>query len=407
MSGTYWKLLSSTIISLSLFACGGGGQDDTSSSPSGGTTATIPVPVATGPVSIDEAAAIPLPTYAQLAASHERVILKIPATTYDDVYFRALFEDLKATSGTRTGGGSLALKGTFQQAVDTCRAGAVALNTTDKMLELTCKEWLTIVTTPSVWRHLWSYAMSASPAFTRSLASFQCDPQLAPNTLDAGNDTKRDALRHSFWQAIVAKRTSQNASLVLGTAHEDDNLTSARTAMDLHNNEVGRRLAASHPTATEDELLLLLEGARFEFYTPDPRGPDFPPLTPISGDPDTLVYFKYQSAFDGVYQGTITNPDSGGPWSLKLTLNQCGKQIKGAFYIVRGAASQQRQVTGLFNDQNTNLALDISAPLSFQNPQGLSYCTGMKSPLAFSGSTFSGPWTSPNCTLGGQITASK
>jgi hypothetical protein len=396
------KLILSQLLLLVLVACGSG--DGPESTVPSSAVATV----ATGPVSVDEAAAIPLPTYADLVASHERVILKMPATTYDDVYFRALFEDLKANATRARSVGNLVPKGTFQQAVDVCRAGSAGLNTTDSFLALTCKEWLTIVTTPSVWRHLWSYARSASPAFTQTLASFQCDPLLAPNTLDAGNDTKRDALRHSFWQAIVTKRTSENTSRVLGDAHEDDNLTGARTAMDLHNNEVGRRLALRNPTAKESELLLLLEGARYEFIKPDPRGSDFPLLSPLPVDLDTLVYFKYESTFDGVYSGSITNPDSGGPWSLKFTLNQCGNQVKGTFFIVRGAASQQRQVTGILDQQNSILALDISDPLSFQNPQGLTFCTAMKaSTLSINGNSFSGAWTSSNCRLGGQIIASK
>lgn len=399
MSSNNLKLILSQIIFLALVACGGGD----------GSEATAPSsPVATGPVSINEAAAIPLPTYADIAAAHERVIRKIPATTYDDVYFRALFEDLKANSSNAKSVGNLVAKGTFQEAVDACRAGAGALSTTDKLLALTCKEWLTIVTTPSVWLHLWSYARSANPAFTQTLASFQCDPLLAPNTLDAGNDTKRDALRHSFWQAIVTKRTSENTSRVLGNAHEDDNLTGARTAMDLHNNEVGRRLALRNPTATEAELLLLLEGARYEFIKPDPRGSDFPLLSPLPNDLDTLVYFKYESTFDGAYLGSITNPDSGGPWSLRLTLNQCGNQVKGTFFIVRGTANQQRQVTGTLEQQNSILALNISDPLSFQNPEGLTFCAVMKaSTLSINGNSFSGAWTSSNCRLGGQIIASK
>lgn len=71
-------------------------------------------------------------------------------------------------------------------------------------------------------------------------------------------DNHRDAFRHAYLNARLAAEFGEDGAARLGTAHEfapdptpRDNVVEA---MDLHNNEVGRRIAAEHPGASPDEL---------------------------------------------------------------------------------------------------------------------------------------------------------
>jgi hypothetical protein len=68
-------------------------------------------------------------------------------------------------------------------------------------------------------------------------------------------DGHSDAFRHAYWNAMLANRFGQDWTTGYTTAHErvDSNAATAE-AMDLHNNEVGRRIAAEHPDAGPDEL---------------------------------------------------------------------------------------------------------------------------------------------------------
>ncbi len=70
-----------------------------------------------------------------------------------------------------------------------------------------------------------------------------------------GNDGHRDAFRHAYWNALMAKEFGQDWARAYGTAHEGlpDNPAN-REAMDLYNNQVGRRISAEHPDASAEEL---------------------------------------------------------------------------------------------------------------------------------------------------------
>lgn len=75
-------------------------------------------------------------------------------------------------------------------------------------------------------------------------------------------DGHSDAFRHAYWNAMLANRFGQEWTGQYTTAHErvDTNSASAE-AMDLHNNEVGRRIAAEHPDAGPEELKGHVEAA--------------------------------------------------------------------------------------------------------------------------------------------------
>lgn len=69
------------------------------------------------------------------------------------------------------------------------------------------------------------------------------------------SDNKGDAFRHAFASALLAHHISPEFSEKFTTAHEQSGGNSPTAhAMDLHNNAVGREIAAGSPTATTEEL---------------------------------------------------------------------------------------------------------------------------------------------------------
>ncbi|MCF4123518.1 hypothetical protein L1785_21350 [Antribacter sp. KLBMP9083] len=77
------------------------------------------------------------------------------------------------------------------------------------------------------------------------------------------NDDHNDAFRHAYWNALMAREYGQDWAHDYGTAHEQlpYNTAPAREAMDLYNNEVGRRIQEENPGADEAELAGLIEQA--------------------------------------------------------------------------------------------------------------------------------------------------
>lgn len=88
---------------------------------------------------------------------------------------------------------------------------------------------------------------------------------------EGDGDGHADAFRHAYWNALLANRFGQEWAEQFTTAHERVDVTSklvnpahhtaTQEAMDLHNNEVGRRIAAEHPNASQKELKLYIEEA--------------------------------------------------------------------------------------------------------------------------------------------------
>ncbi|WBU57172.1 DUF6973 domain-containing protein [Paracoccus sediminicola] len=77
-----------------------------------------------------------------------------------------------------------------------------------------------------------------------------------------GNDGHNDAFRHAYWNATMTSRFGEDYAASFATAHEGvPNNQADREAMDLYNNEVGRRIAVENPDATADELADLVYAA--------------------------------------------------------------------------------------------------------------------------------------------------
>jgi hypothetical protein len=77
------------------------------------------------------------------------------------------------------------------------------------------------------------------------------------------NDGHQDAFRHAYWNALMGANAGDSEATRFATAHEEgtaDN-PAAREAMDLYNNEQGRRIAQENPDASDDELAQLVRDA--------------------------------------------------------------------------------------------------------------------------------------------------
>lgn len=76
------------------------------------------------------------------------------------------------------------------------------------------------------------------------------------------NDNHNDAYRHAYWNALMTSRFGEGWASDFATAHEQvPGNEPAREAMDLHNNEVGRRIARENPDASPQELGTLVKQA--------------------------------------------------------------------------------------------------------------------------------------------------
>jgi hypothetical protein len=76
------------------------------------------------------------------------------------------------------------------------------------------------------------------------------------------HDNHADAFRHTYWNALLAREYGEQVAAELAIAHERrPDASSATEAMDLYNNEIGRRIAVEHADAGPGELSRLVEEA--------------------------------------------------------------------------------------------------------------------------------------------------
>ncbi|MBP2477766.1 hypothetical protein JOF53_006638 [Crossiella equi] len=71
-----------------------------------------------------------------------------------------------------------------------------------------------------------------------------------------------DAFRHALWNARLTQRFGPEWAAEFATVHERGPKSHATpVAMDMHNHEVGRRIAVRNPNASPDEMARLVEQA--------------------------------------------------------------------------------------------------------------------------------------------------
>ncbi|WP_407547882.1 hypothetical protein QOM21_02715 [Streptomyces sp. Pv4-95] len=79
---------------------------------------------------------------------------------------------------------------------------------------------------------------------------------------DDEQDGHMDAFRHTYWNSLMAQRFGVEWAERYGSAHERvPGNPSDREAMDLHNNDLGRRIAVENPTATPAQLAEKVQAA--------------------------------------------------------------------------------------------------------------------------------------------------
>ncbi|WP_147457591.1 LysM peptidoglycan-binding domain-containing protein [Paracoccus alkanivorans] len=89
-------------------------------------------------------------------------------------------------------------------------------------------------------------------------------PQVGANgePVKGSEDGHNDAFRHAYWNALMTDRFGEDFATSFGTAHEGvEGNPAAKEAMDLYNNEVGRRIASENPDASDEELAELVYDA--------------------------------------------------------------------------------------------------------------------------------------------------
>ncbi|MBD8489209.1 hypothetical protein IFO69_10675 [Echinicola sp. CAU 1574] len=320
-----------------------------------------------GPISGEDFKSVPIPTYDLVIEAYENISNTSPNLLEEesDQLSIALFEEIKKLSNKASTNNDRLLYESLS----------------DKLTE---EEWKLVLTNP--YKSFLAF-LTLKPSFDDSGSSFSCDPNLSLK------DTKVDAIRHAYWNALMTQKISDMTFIEeLTNAHESNSDSEDAKLMDLHNNKIGRELALQYPTATADELLTILLQYDFLFVGIGQTIPET-----YQG----LVYIEGKKIFDIKMKGSLSNPDSGGPWDIEFDIYECGNTIRGNFTIIRGAERQDRRFSGTMVDGL--MQLEVSNPLVFENPRGLYACTGMRMNLTGNEKSLEGRWTSSNCYRGGTV----
>lgn len=330
-----------------------------------------------------EILALTPPTYGQLLQAYDIAIKANPALVNNETeLLQVMVKWIKA----RPNGELSSVKGSSKESGINVQASVVST-----LIELTRR------LTPAEWevfsRNVYKTIQSlntAKDAEKGAVASFPCD--------DKFDDTKLNAILHSYWNALMTKRSGAKFAKEFSTAHESLSSKDAHnTKMDLHNNQIGISIAEKYPDATEEQLLDLLIHQKFTYVLP---------LDDFPKNVDGLIFITDKRPYDGTMTGTMTNPDSNTTWNATFDFNQCGNTIRGQITVVSGNASQKRRFTGVITSGGA-LSLNVSDPYVFENPNNLAYCTNMIVSLSGNDLTLSGNWKSSNCKLGGNLWLNK
>ncbi len=112
--------------------------------------------------------------------------------------------------------------------------------------------------------------------------------ELAKNTAaqqfpGSTHDGHGDAFRHAYWNALMTQKFGEQWTREFATGHEKGGGTNPhREAMDLYNNELGRKVALANPNASPKELedLVKKEIAEGRAVVIRAKGVDGQPVTP-------------------------------------------------------------------------------------------------------------------------------
>jgi hypothetical protein len=317
------------------------------------------------------------PTYTQFSKAYNRIKSQNPNINVDSVDFpRILFDQAK---------------------LETRSSDTKSRNFLDTLLAISWEEWKVITA------NLGSAMLGIN---TKPDASSSAEIQYPCDIEEFFHNNKADAVRHAYWNALMAKRAASVFGLEQGllfaekmaTAHEIGSVNiKTETAMDLSNNATGRRIFKENPNASDEQLLQLIASLPFEYFASDAE---------IPLNDSRLAYFEGKRTMDGSWSGSFTNPDSGGPWQTTYYFNQCGKTIRGEFHGTRGTDKAKRRFTGTITGDK--IELDISYPFEWEiaNPNSRP-CENTRASITVSSQNISGGWVSSTCRLGGSISLTK
>ncbi|MEL7170899.1 MAG: hypothetical protein AAGN64_16260, partial [Bacteroidota bacterium] len=240
--GIPWLLMLTSLCLLLFQAACDTASDDDSAPVSGETVNSIP---------LEEIEQSAVPTYDELESAFNSVVARDPDLLEDSPAFaRAVFDEVKRLREDQY-------------------AAQLRVAASD-LLKLTLAEWIVVLRDPFL-----TYLARDTPGLARGGARgvFPCDAELD----EPFNDGKADAVRHAYWNALIAKRVADLFGVEeglqyaeeLATAHESESAGSAlatrRRDMDLSNNAAGRAVFSANPEANDIQLLELIRSLRFEF----------------------------------------------------------------------------------------------------------------------------------------------
>lgn len=363
-----------------LVACGGGGGGDGDAP---GAEAQLP---AVGPIPGAEFATVPPPTFNQVITAFRTVTTANPALLADEpALSRALFDEVKRLAGMAA---ASVAKGEAQaNAGGTVRR--LALFNLDS--RLTLEEWKLVIRSPLL-------SARAAPAIE---ASAQAAIDGWPCDADVNfTDGKADAFRHAYWNALMTRRTSAAFAAQFASAHEVGSTNSAAaSAMDLHNNAVGRALAERFPAASDTELAQLLSQQPFTWVA---DGAALPPGLPGLA----FISLSARRAFDGRFTGTwaeaAAGGAAGGEWALEVHFAQCGAGLRGQWRATRGGVVVERRFEGTLLASGA-VVLAVADPFAFEPAAAQNVCLALRATLAGTDQALSGTWSSASCPQGGTM----
>lgn len=128
------------------------------------------------------------------------------------------------------------------------------------------------------------WLLAAYPKYISATKSASDEASYRANVVWPGNqqDTKADAFRHSYWNALLSKRIAPWWAIAYTDAHESESPDNTAKRMDLNNNNVGRTVYNANKTKSESQLVTILKGWTYTYVTKLNRGEQR----------KELVYFK-------------------------------------------------------------------------------------------------------------------
>lgn len=132
------------------------------------------------------------------------------------------------------------------------------------------------------------------------------------DAMDGDNVGPGNAAKHAYWSALLSRRFGEKWAREFTTAHEGRPDSDLHEAMDMYNNEVGRKIAKDNPNASEARLRALILDAikRGELVVVDGKRLNWSDRVPLS---DAFNPFPDSPVPSQVGPGYPASPPPGAP----------------------------------------------------------------------------------------------